>query len=37
MKTVQAVINLPESLYLAISCFGLTTDKLVMNHVMQAT
>lgn len=29
MKTVQAVINLPESLYLSISCFGLTKDKLV--------
>lgn len=29
MKTVQAVINLPESLYLSLSCFGLTRERLV--------
>lgn len=29
MKTVQAVIKLPESLYLTLSCFGLTRDKIV--------
>ena len=26
MKTVQAVIKLPESLYLTLSCFGLTRE-----------
>jgi predicted HTH domain antitoxin len=29
MKTVQAVINLPEGLYLSLSCFGLTREKIV--------
>ncbi len=29
MKTVQAVINLPEKLYLSLSCFGLTRDRIV--------
>jgi predicted HTH domain antitoxin len=29
MKTVQAVIKLPESLYLSLSCFGLTRERIV--------
>ena len=29
MKTVQAVINLPEGLYLSLSCFGLTRERIV--------
>jgi len=29
MKTVQAVISLPESLYLSLSCFGLTRERIV--------
>ncbi len=29
MKTVQATINLSEDLYLSLSCFGLTREKIV--------
>lgn len=29
MKTVQAVINLSEGLYLSLSCFGLTRERIV--------
>ncbi len=29
MKTVPATINLSKDLYLSLSCFGLTTDKIV--------
>jgi len=29
MKTVQAVISLPEDLYLSLSCFGLTREIIV--------
>jgi len=29
MKTIQAVISLPESLYLSLSCFGLTKERIV--------
>ncbi len=29
MKTVQAVIDISEDLYLSLSCFGLTREKIV--------
>lgn len=29
MKTIQAVINLPEGLYLSLACFGLTKERIV--------
>ncbi len=29
MKTVQAIIDLPEELYLSLSCSGLTKDRIV--------
>jgi len=33
MKTVQAVITLPESLYLSLSCFGLTRERIVSESI----
>ncbi len=29
MKTIQAVIDIPEDLYLSLSCFGLTKERIV--------
>ncbi len=36
MKTVQATMNLPEELYLSLSCFGLTRERIISEANYQA-